>query len=172
MKIIASLVAVFALTGCGSGLNQVVWGLNDAAAEMMGVYSAPTLASAPTPSGCNDRRCRTLDEIEAKGYELARQGKITWVKLVDVFYKKRAELYPSSQDGFGVSELVAYQRLLAEQLDLGKITETDWAYLIEVKRSEISARNQSVRGSAPRRVECTTINAGTTSFPLYRTVCN
>lgn len=52
MKIIASLVAVFALTGCGSGLNQVVWGLNDAAAEMMGVYSAPTLASAPTPSGC------------------------------------------------------------------------------------------------------------------------
>ena len=164
------LLLAFALSGCGC-LNELVNDLNDSAGELMGTYSAPTLAGAPTPSGCSDQRCRTLDAIEAKGYELARQKKITWVKLVDVFYQKRAELYPSSHDSYGANELRTYQRALAEQMDLGKITESQWAYLIERKNAEINTRNQALSNSAPRQTNCTTTNVGTTAFPQFKTSC-
>jgi hypothetical protein len=169
MKIWITLL-VLTLTGCG-GLNGIVRDLNDSTAELMGTYSAPTLAGAPTPSDCNDQRCRTLDALEAKGYELARQGKITWVRLVDVFYQKRSELYPKSEDGFGANELKAYQRALAEQMDLGKIRESQWAYLIANKNAEINARNRILFNSTPRERNCTTTNIGTNDFPRYSTTC-
>lgn len=139
MRFVTVLV-VLALAGCGS-LSEITRDLDDSAAGVMGTYSAPTLAGIPQPSGCSSSRCRTLDAVEAKGYELARQKKITWVKFVDAFYKKRAELYPNSQDGNGVNELRAYQRVLAEQMDLGKLTESQWAYLVEKKTADIRARN-------------------------------
>lgn len=170
MRLVTVLIAL-ALAGCG-GLNEMVRDLNDSAGELMGTYSAPTLAGAPTPSGCSDSRCRTLDALEAKGYELARQKKITWVKLVDAFYQKRAELYPSSQDSYGVNELRTYQRALAEQMDIGKLSESQWAYLIEKKNADIRARNQAVSNSAPRQTNCSTTNVGTKSFPEYKTTCN
>lgn len=135
--LVASLLLF--LSGCG-GLNQVSRGLNDTSATIFGHYSAPTLSGSPTPSGCGDERCKALDAIEAKGYELARQKKITWVKFVDFFYQKRAELYPNSYDISGANEIRTYQRALAEQLDAGRLTESQWAYLIEKKNSEIVAR--------------------------------
>lgn len=170
MRLIVFLL-VLALTGCG-GLNEMVRDLNDSASELMGTYSAPTLAGSPRPSGCSDQRCRTLDAIEAKGYELARQRKITWVKLVDVFYQKRAELYPDNQDSNGVNELKAYQKAIAEQMDFGKITESQWAYLIEKKTSDINARNKALSNTARRQTNCTTTNTGTSTFPEYKTACN
>ena len=130
---------------------------------------APTLAGTPMPSGCSDSRCRTLDAVEAKGYELARQKKITWAKFVETFYKKRAELYPNTDDRLGARELMLYQRALAEQLDAGKMSESQWAYAIERKNAEISARNSA---SAPRQTNCTTTNVGTKTFPEYKTTCN
>lgn len=157
------------LSGCaGSLLNDVA---NDYR-EMLGVYTAPYLAASPRPSGCGDERCQALDSIEAKGYELARQKKISWIKLVDVFYQKRAELYPNSRDSYGVNELKSYQRALAEQMDLGKMTESQWAYLVEKKTAEISARNEALSNSAPRQTNCTTTNVGSKTYPEYKTTCN
>lgn len=138
----ATMLMALVLAGCG-GLREMARDINDSTAEVMGIYTAPVLASAPMPSGCTDSRCKTLDALEAKGYELARQKKINWVRLVDAFYKKRAELYPDSQDGYGVNELRTYQRALAEQMDMGKLTEFQWAYLIEKKNAEIRARNRN-----------------------------
>lgn len=148
MRLSGFLLAL-TLTGC-TGINQMVRSLDDTTGELMGTYSAPTLAGSPRPSGCGDQRCRTLDAIESKGYEFARQRKITWVTLVDAFYQKRAELYPNSQDSYGVNEIKAYQRALAEQMDIGKITESQWAYLIEQKIGDINARNQVLSNTAPR----------------------
>jgi hypothetical protein len=107
--------------------------------------------------------------VEAKGYELARQKQITWAKFVETFYKKRAELYPDTDDRLGARELMLYQRALAEQMDAGRITESQWAYAIERKNADISARNSA---SAPRQTNCTTTNAGTRAFPEYKTTCN
>ena len=136
----AILLVALTLGGCAS-LGEIARDIDDSAAEAVGTYSAPTLAGSPQPSGCTTSRCKKLDALEAKGYELARQKKITWVKFVDAFYQKRAELYPGSYDRNGVNELRAYQRVLAEQMDLGKLTESQWAYLIEKKNADIRARN-------------------------------
>ena len=171
MKTFVAILISTTLAGC-SVMNAAINDLNDTAGELLGTYSAPTLAGSPTPSGCGDQRCRTLDAVEEKGYELARQKKITWVKLVDVFYKKRAELYPDSNDSSGANEIRRYQRALAEQMDLGKMTESQWAYLVEKKSAEVNARNQALSNSAPRQRNCTTTNVGTRSFPEYKTTCN
>lgn len=170
MKVIVVLLSVV-LTGCLQTLGET---FNDAMYEVGGRGNqAPTLAGTPTPtSGCSDSRCRTLDAVEAKGYELVRQKKITWVRFVDTFYKKRAELYPNSDDRSGARELMLYQRALAEQIDLGKVSESQWAYLVEKKDAEINARNTAVSNSAPRQRNCTTTNVGTRTFPEYKTTCN
>lgn len=157
---------IIALCGCQS-LNRMKQDLD----ESFGAYTAPTLAGSPTPSGCSDKRCQILDAIEAKGYELARAEKITWVKLVNTFYQARAEMYPNSRDGNSINEFRTYQRALAEQLDMKKITESQWAYLIARKSSEISAREQALSNSAPRQTQCVTTNTGTTLHPQYSTTC-
>lgn len=169
MKIFIAILLSTLLAGCAGSIIDGV--LNDYR-ETMGAYTAPTLAGSPRPSDCGDKRCRALDAIEAKGYELARQKKITWVKFVDTFYQKRAEYYPSSSDSSGVNELKSYQRALAEQMDLGKVTESQWAYLVEKKSAEINARNEALSNSAPRQRNCTTTNVGTRAFPEYKTTCN
>jgi hypothetical protein len=170
MRLKTMLIAL-TLTGC-SGYTEMARDFNNSAGELMGTYSAPTLAGAPTPSGCNDPRCAVLDALEQKAYDLARQKKITWVKLVDAFYQKRAEMYPNSRDGDGANELRTYQRALAEQMDQGRITESQWAYLIERKKGDIRARNQAVSNTVRRQTNCTTTNVGTSAFPEYKTTCN
>jgi hypothetical protein len=159
----AILFAIF-LAGCGS-VYQMNNDLNDSLGQIMGTYSAPTLASSPRPSGCSDSKCRQLDQLEAKGYDLARQKKITWTKLVSAFYEGRAKLYPDSNDSAGTRELISFQRVLAEQMDAGKITETQWAYLVDKKYSEVQSRD------AGQTVRCNTQNTGTNAFPNYQTVC-
>ena len=126
-------------------------------------YTAPTLGSDGRPGNCNDERCKALEDIEIKNYELARNGKITWVNMVEAFYQKRAELYPNSQDQYGANELRAYQKMLAEQMDTKKITESQWTYQIESKYSEIRTRNQMINNSAPRQVNCYTNKTGHTT---------
>jgi hypothetical protein len=166
-KIIIALLSL-PLAGCLQTLGET---FNDAMYQVGGYGNeAPTLAGTPMPaSGCSDNRCSTLNAVQAKGYELARQKKITWVKFVDAFYKKRAELYPNTDDSYGARELMLYQRALAEQMDAGKATESQWAYAIERKTADISSRNSA---STPRQTNCTTTNVGTRAFPEYKTTCN
>ena len=83
---------IIALCGCQS-LNRMKQDLD----ESFGAYTAPTLAGSPTPSGCSDKRCQILDAIEAKGYELARAEKITWVK--PSHYTHLPALYPIVLNG-------------------------------------------------------------------------
>jgi hypothetical protein len=160
---VAILSAIF-LVGCGS-VYQMNNDLNDSLGQLMGTYSAPTLASSPRPSGCSDSKCRQLDQLEEKGYDLARQKKITWTKLVSAFYEGRAKLYPDTNDSAYTREFISFQRVLAEQMDAGKITETQWAYLVDKKFSETQTRN------AGQQTTCNTQNTGTDAFPNYRTVC-
>lgn len=158
MKKIIFSVAFFALflSGCGS-VYQMNNELNQSINQMMGTYSAPLLGGAPRPSGCSDEKCRSLDALEARGYDLARQKKITWTRLVNSFYEGRAKLYPDSNDSSKVHEMISFQRMLAEQMDAGKITESEWAYLVEKKFSGAT-------------ITCNTKNVGAYSTN-YQTVC-
>lgn len=159
MKLATMFIAAFislSLAGCNSLL------------EATGKYTAPVLSNSPHPSDCSDTRCRTLDEMEAKGYEQARQGKIKWVQLVDDYYQKRTELYPNSKDDTGANEYKAYQKVLAEQMDMGKITEAVWVYQLESKIAEIRTRNQMLQNSKPRETNCTTTQSGSS----YKTTCD
>jgi hypothetical protein len=168
MKRILIALVLFPLAGCLQTLGET---FNDAMYQVGGYGNeAPTLAGTPMPtSGCSDTRCSSLDAVATKGYELARQKRITWVRFVETFYKKRAELYTSTDDRYGARELMLYQRALAEQMDAGRISESQWAYAIERKNAEISARNSA---SAPQPTSCTTKNVGTKTFPEYKTTCN
>jgi hypothetical protein len=164
--VFAAIVSAIALTGCGN-IYQLNNDINDSVSQMMGTYSAPTLASHPTPSGCagSDNRCRQLDQLEERGYSMARQKQITWTKLVSAFYEGRAKLYPDSNDSAYTREFISFQRVLAEQMDAGRITETQWAYLVDKKFAETQTKN------AGQQTTCNTQNTGTDAFPNYRTVC-
>lgn len=168
IKIFLVALLSIPLAGCLQTLGET---FNDAMYEIGGYGNqAPTLAGTPMPtSGCSDSRCRTLDAVEAQGYDLVRQKKLTWVKFVDGFYRQRAALYPNSDDSYGARELMLYQRALAEQMDIGRLSESQWAYAIERKTAEIDARNSA---SAPRQTTCKTTNVGTSTFPEYKTTCN
>jgi hypothetical protein len=154
------------LAGCG-GISQLGTSIDGSISQLMGTYSAPTLASSPTPSGCagSDTRCQALDDLEARGYEQARQKRITWSKLVSGFYERRTQLYPDTNDSAYTREFMSFQRVLAEQMDAGKITEAQWAYLIDKKYAETQSNN------AGQQTTCNTQNTGSEAFPNYRTVC-
>ena len=79
------ILSALTLTGCGN-IYQLNNDVNDSVSQLMGTYSAPTVASHPTPSGCagSDDRCRQLDQLEERGYLMVRQKQITWTKLVNV----------------------------------------------------------------------------------------
>ena len=134
---------VLLLAGCAE-FNESYRSINRTAAEIMygDAAIAGTLAPYPQSSGCSDTRCRELDSLEERLYSNARAGTIRWVQLVDVFYARRAELFPSVGDNSSVRELRSYQRALAEQMDLKKITESQWVYLIERKNNELNARGR------------------------------
>ncbi len=75
----------------------------------------PLFYLGPTPqgSGCSKPECQRLDALESRGYELARGGKLTWVKFVDTFYVERNRLFPNVEEGNSWREYRAYQRVLA-----------------------------------------------------------
>ena len=135
------------LGGCvatGGGINSLINELNTTSAQILGAYQAPTLAAFPTPSGCanNDQRCVILDQTELTLYTKARSRSISWRQVVEQFYSERQRLFPNTNDSLGASEILAYQRVLADQMDGGKITETEWVYLIDQKWREIQTRGQ------------------------------
>lgn len=164
-KIIFTAFFALALTSCSS-VYELNNGINDSLNQVMGTYSAPTLASSPRPSGCaNDNRCRQLDEIEEYGYNMVRQKKTTWAKFVNAFYQGRLELYPNTNDDAYTREFISFQKVLAEQIDARKINETQWAYLVDKKFAEMQTR------SAGQQTTCNTQNTGTNASPNYRTIC-
>jgi len=157
MKLTQTLVLLacaLPLSGClatsGGGIFDVLNDLNESSSQMMGTYQAPYLASAPMASGCanRDQRCLILDQTEADLYSKARSNTISWRQLVDQFYSERARQYPSSNDGYGAAELAAYQRVLADRMDRGQISETEWVYFNEQKLQEISSRSQTNAANA------------------------
>jgi hypothetical protein len=186
----AILLISVPLSGCLAagdpfGLNAI----NDLSGELLGTYAAPTLAASPNPSTCGQRgdaRCRQLDELEERLYAYARAELITWVYLVDNFYKERARQFPHSADDLSVRQKYSFQRMLAEQMDNKKITETEWVYLNNQKDAEISATkiqnaaNQSIinyqgqinnyKQASPQSLpkNCTTTRSGNS----YYTTCN
>lgn len=186
----AILLISVTLSGCLAagdpfGLNAA----NDLSGEVLGTYVAPTLAASPHPSPCGQRgdaRCRQLDELEERLYAYARAELITWVYLVDNFYKERARQFPNSADDLSVRQKYSFQRMLAEQMDNKKITEAQWVYLNNQKDADISAierqiaANQSIinrqkqsnnyRQASPQSLpkNCTTTRSGNN----YYTTCN
>lgn len=136
------------------------------------------LSPMPEPSGSIDYRGQQLDRLEARLYDDARSGRIRWIQLVDQFYIKCTELYP----GFHTTHLVevsAYQRVLAEQMDNRRITESEWVYLLEKQAAEIRAREQVINNSRPINqnaspfgTNCTTKDIGLPGSPMYRTHCD
>jgi len=159
-----SLLLILLLVGCGN-LNKLNNDINTSLGEMLGTSSAFVLAGSPRTSNCSDARCRALEDLEQEGYEKARSGQITWVRLVDAFYEARRTVYPNSNDSQAVYELQAFQRALAEQLDARRVTESQWSYLVEKKISELQERQRT------GTTTCNTTNVGTSMSPNYRTVC-
>jgi hypothetical protein len=129
------------------------------------------LASAPQSSGCAKPECLRLDALELKGYELARTGKLTWVKFVDTFYAERNKLFPHTEEANSWREYRAYQRMLAEQMDNKKISESQWVYFLEKKKGELATRNQMLQNSAPQSQNCVTEKVGLPPYESYRTRC-
>jgi len=150
---LAGLGCTLALSGClatGGGVFSSLNDWNEIAENLTGTYQAPTLASFPTPSGCDsrDQRCLALDQTEADLYSKARSRSISWRQLVDQFYSERARLYPSTNDSYGASELAAYQRVLADRMDNGRMSETEWVYLLKQKWEEMYSRSQGNAANA------------------------
>jgi len=108
------------------------------------------LAPQPTPSGVKHSYAEELDHLEERLYKDARSGRIHWVQLVDTFYARCAELYPSND--VNDREISAYQRTLAEQMDARSITESEWVYLQEKNLAERRARNQLIENTRPRPI--------------------
>ena len=97
---------------------------------------------------------------------MAREGEIKWVQMVDGFYDLRYVIFSETSDIQEVAEIRAFQRVTAEALDRGKITEAQWAYGVEKKLGEMSQRR-----AAERPIRCTTKNVSTADFPIYKTDC-
>ena len=159
-----ALLLVLSLGGCAP-IGQLERDLNVGLSEMMGSYSAPLMGGSPRPSGCQTRECLAFDDLERLGYESVRAKRITYMRMVDVLWEGRRRLWPNSNDGQPVYEYQAFLRVLAEQVDQGKVSPTQWEYLVESKLGEIRERQ---RGRVTR---CNTVNAGTPQFPNYQTLC-
>lgn len=158
------LAIILILLSFTSGCAQMV--------ENMYAETSFTLAEYPTNSGCPSSACKRMDAIEAKGYELARSGKISWVKFVTAFYSERDKLFPNASDTSDTKEYIALQRVLAEQMDAGKITEAQWVYLLQSKKNEQENRRALIENSRPRSQNCTSQKVGLPPFERWETKCN
>lgn len=163
-KIISVFSLALALTGCSS-IYEINNDANDSINQLMGTYSAPLLGSSPRPSGCASEKCRQLDELEKFGYAKVHEKTMTWKKFVDFFYEGRSQFFPKTNDDAYTRELISFQRVLAVQMDERKITETQWAYLIDKKFAEMQSRIEG------QKTTCNTQNTGSNAFPNYRTIC-
>jgi hypothetical protein len=129
------------------------------------------LSPYPQNSGCNKSGCIELDTLEAKGYDAARNNRMTWINLVDTFYNKRDKIFPNARETSSNMEYRAYQRYLAGLMDTKKISESQWAYQLQKKLGELNARDQLLENSKPRTQNCVTERVGIAPFQTYRTRC-
>lgn len=111
-------------------------------------YTVFWLSSTPEDrsdcSNVNIYACRAIDDVQASGYVMARRGQISWVQMVDRYYRERSRIFPSMRDDHVTAEIRAYQRVLAERRDAGKITESEWVFLLAKQFSVLTTReNQS-----------------------------
>ncbi|WP_137921272.1 hypothetical protein [Hydrogenophaga sp. 2FB] len=149
-------IALSALTGCASMLEGDV------------VYY---LDSQPIKNQCFSKACRSLDNYTAAAYARARSGQMSWVSLVDGYYRLRDQLYRGRGDTPFTAEIRSYQRALAEQIDFGKLTETQWVYLQQRRINELNSRQALIESAQPRETSCISHNTGTPSMPSFHTVC-
>jgi len=150
-------------------LGSVLGAINDldrGFSQAVGEWTAPYLGGSPSPSGCRDPGCLRLDQLETELYGQVRTRAINYRILVQRFYAERSRLFPTTKDGPQIREAIAFQRMLAEHVDAGQVTDTQWVYLVERKNAEIQERMRM--GS----IRCNTTNTGTLTFPNYQTVCN
>jgi len=108
------------------------------------------LGASPQRSNCynvNLSACRAMDGVEASGYEMARRGQISWVAMVDRYYRERRRVFPYMRDDHVTAEIRAYQRVLAEKMDARKISEAEWVYLLVKQESELESREAQVQNS-------------------------
>lgn len=117
------------------------------------------LAPEPRASGMKHSYADELDHLEERLYKEVRSGRISWVQLVDTFYARCVELYPTNDTS--ARELPAYQRVLAEQMDARSLTESQWIYLLDTKTAEIEARNQIIQNTRQRSRNCEIVHLGT-----------
>ena len=153
------------LVGCAS-TGEFVRDIDQLYQKTTGTFIAPILGGTPRPSGCTESRCIELERFETRGFRMAREGEIKWVQMVDGFYDLRYVIFSETSDTQEVAEIRAFQRVTAEALDRGKITEAQWAYGVEKKLGEMSQRR-----AAARPIRCTTKNVSTADFPIYKTDC-
>ena len=158
-------IAVMVIIGGCAASREFARDLNIASAQAMGSFTAPLLAGAPRPSGCTFQDCLALDGFEKRAYEALEQDRITYIQLVEWFYEQRKVLFPHSNDSQNVEAVKAFQRLLALHVDQGKVPKSDWPYLVERKLQEYALLQRQ------RTTTCTTTNAGTSVYPVFRTVC-
>lgn len=139
--------------------------------SLMGGSTIYYLSPEPRSSGCSDSDCQQLDRYEAQLYNSARSGRITRTQLVNMFYARRNQLFPDSEENDFTREIRAYQRVLAEQMDRKQLTEAQWIYLLDKRAGELNARNAQIQNSQPRTTNCKTTNTGTSINPVYSTQC-
>ena len=159
-----TVVIVLILAGCAPA-REFARDLNYATAQLAGTFTAPLLGGSPGKSGCTLVACLDLEGFEQRAYGMIDDELITYVQLVDWFYQQRGVLFADSNDTQAVREVQAFQRLLAQHVDSGRVKKSEWAYLNERKLLEYQER------VAKRAVVCNTTNTGTREFPAYRTVC-
>lgn len=191
-----TFLTTFTLSGClatsgsgpglfeSGGLLDSINGVTDYYADVIGVFEAPYLAASPERLSCanRDQRCRELNNKEIELYAQARNKTISWTNLVILFYTERIKIYPKTQNGDDIKQIYAYQRVLAEKMDRGLITESEWFYLNQRKFAEISSQQQQDAANSsilrqeqnqhlknqPTQLNCMTTKAGLT----YYTTCD
>lgn len=76
-------------------------------------------------------------------------------------------MFSPSLDGSRERELMSFHRMLAEQRDAGKISESQWEYAIDKKYRDLDDSAAVISNTQPRSRTCTTKKVG---FE-YKTVC-
>jgi hypothetical protein len=130
------------LSGC-SAYSDLARDVNNAVAEYSGTYMAPPLQPVYVKRQCTDDRCRKLDYFEYELYTLVDRKRETYSEMVRKYYELRTRLYPDSRDTRQLYELRSFQRALAEQIDKGEVSATQWEYQNRKMASDMAARDSS-----------------------------
>ena len=135
-------------------------------------YTVFWLSSIPEDrsdcSNVNVSACRAIDEIQASGYAMARRGQISWVQMVDRYYRERGRIFPNMRDDYFTAEIRAYQRVLAERKDAGKITESEWVFLLAKQFSVLTARENQSQSARRQQQEMQQLRSDQANYEQQR----